>query len=59
MLSKLELTKIAKWFEKNFIGEFYISFVKGFEGIYIIIEQSPNCSEGRQVFKISEILSEI
>lgn len=59
MLSKLELIKIARWFEQNFVGEYYISFVKGFEGIYIIVEQSPDCNEGRQVFKVSEILSEV
>ena len=58
MLSAVELIKIGEWAKSHFVGEFYFSFVQGFEGVYIIVETAPNCREGRQVFKVSEILGE-
>ena len=59
MLSLNELVKIGEWVKTHFVGEYYFSFVQGFEGTYLLVETTPNCREGRQVFKISEILSEV
>ena len=58
MLTANELQKIGEWV-KTFHGDFYFSFVQGFEGVYVIVETAPNYRGGRQVFKVSEILSEV
>lgn len=58
MLTMQELIKIAAWFEKNFIGTYYISFLEGFKDNYIIIETEKDKSDGRQVFSIREILNQ-
>ena len=58
MFTLQELIKIGEWLNKKFVGTFYISFAKGFEGEYIIVETERDCREGRQVFSIREILSE-
>ena len=56
MLHSQELIKIAKWFEDNWIGNFWVSFAKGFEDTYVIVEQERGSADGRQVFALSEIL---
>ena len=59
MLSSNELVKIGEWVKTHFVGEHYFSFVQGFEGMYLLAETTLDCREGRQVFKVSEILSEV
>ena len=58
MFTNQQLVKVAKFIEEKFVGDFCVSFAKGFEDTYVIIETERDSREGRQVFSLTEILSE-
>ena len=58
MFTVNELVRIGQWIEENYAGEYWFSFVQGFEGRYIIVEPCKGQRGGREVYKIEEILGD-
>lgn len=58
MLTLNELQRIAEWFKRTHAGLYYISFIEGFKGTYVIIETEKDSPMGRKVYTAREILDE-
>lgn len=57
MLTAKDIITIGKWLEANFVGDFHVDFVKGFEGTYILISTSDEVT--RHAYNVEDILKGI
>lgn len=55
MLTAQDIIIIGQWLKANFIGDFQIDFVKGFEGMYILIS-TPDETIIQHAYKVQDIL---
>ena len=58
MLTLNEFQKVAEWLKRTHTGLYYISFIEGFKGTYVIIETEKDSPIGRKVYTVREILDE-
>lgn len=54
MFTAQDIIIIGEWLQKNFVGDFHIDFVKGFDDIYVLVSHSDG--QTRIAYKLTNIL---